>query len=88
MSPEPKSSGEMDHGPPNSVLWTQDLVRSAEQKLREALQAFRDCEARLERAKETHREQIGRSLTSAIPEERRMAQSVAQFWEVPIPDEA
>lgn len=88
MSRKPKNNGQPEPNPTNTVLFSQDVVRSAEQKLREAQLLVQACMDRLDRAKESHREQIARSLTSRIPEEKQMATNIANFWEVPIPNDA
>lgn len=68
-----------------SVLDTQRRLLALEDTRRGLEEKLAKVNERIEKAKEAHREQIAKSLTSKNPEEREMAQRVATFWDVPLP---
>lgn len=82
----PKARAPIAANPRNSVLFTQVQVSSAEVELRQAVLKVKDCQDKLDRLKQQHREQIARSLESPFDEERQMAHSVAAWWEIPLPE--
>lgn len=69
-----------------SVLHTQEIMLGLERKKRELEKRLQDVQAKLEVAIENHRHQIARSLTSKDPEERRMAENVRAYYDVPLTD--
>lgn len=85
MVNRPPSRG---YNPRNSVLWTQEKLHEAERKLREHREAAAELEGIVETLKQKHREQIARSLTSPWPEEKQMAEGIATWWEVPLPEQS
>lgn len=68
-----------------SVLDTQAVNSELEKKRNRLREELAKVEQDLAAAYERHRELIRVSLTSSIPEEREMAERVADWWEVERP---
>jgi predicted nucleic acid-binding Zn-ribbon protein len=68
-----------------SVLKTQEPVLALQAEIAQTKLRVQEMEARLQAAVAAHREQIKRSLLSRDRTERQLAQSIAAFWEVTVP---
>ena len=73
------------HKRTSSVLTTQEPVLELQAKIAQAKARLAEMEKQLEPLIAAHREQIRRSLSSRNATERKMAASIATWWEVPLP---
>ena len=66
----------------SSVLTTQEPVLHLQAELAQGKLRIAEMEKQLVKYIAAHREQIKQSLKSRIPEERKMAEAIAKWWEV------
>ena len=68
-----------------TILRTQERLHKVQEQERVLKQLLEEVKDRIEVATQSHKEQIARSLSSEDEEEREMAERVANWYQIPIP---